>query len=156
MPTHDRQRAKGRREGGSFCALPHSIFRSTEDRPAPAARLSRSARALLVDLAMQFTGGNNGNLTAAPAIMSRYGWQSRGTLSAALAELIAEGFIEVTRQGGRNRASLYAVTWRGIDPGPHDAPPSPVPSRLFLPENEHRRDERHRRRWRELQRGAVN
>jgi hypothetical protein len=156
MPTHDRRRAKGRQEGGSFCALPHSIFRSTEDRPAPAARLSRSARALLVDIAMQFSGGNNGNLTAAPTIMSRYGWRSRGTLSAALAELIAEGFLEITRQGGRNRASLYALTWKGIDAGPHDAPPSPVPSRLFLPENEHRRDERHRRRWREQQRGAAN
>lgn len=156
MPTHDRQRAKGRREGGSFCALPHHLFRSTQERPAPAAQLTRTARALLVDMAMQFDGKNNGNLSAAPKIMSAYGWHSRGTLDAALTELIAEGFIEVTRQGGRNRASLYALTWKGIDAGPHDAPPSPVPSRLFLPENEHRRDERHRRRWREQQRGAAN
>ena len=156
MPANDRRRAKGRREEGSFCALPHAIFRSTEGHQAPAARLSRTARALLLDISMQYSGRNNGDLSAAPTVMSRYGWESRGTLHTALTELIAEGFIEVTRQGGRNRASLYAVTWKGIDPGPHDAQPTPVPSRLFLPENEHRRDERHRRRWRELQRGSAN
>lgn len=147
----DRRKAKGRREGGSFAALPHSIFRSTAERPAPAAALSKTALALLVDLAQQLNGSNNGNIAAAPATLTPYGWRSRGTVDDALVELVALGFIVQTRQGGRNRCSLYAVTWRGIDAGPHEARPDPIPCHLWKPDLAHLRDPNFIRRWEKCQ-----
>ena len=70
---------------------------------------------LLIDVAKQYNGSNNGDLHAAWSILSGQGWHSKGTLSRAIKELIDKGFIELTRQGGKNRCSLYAVTWRSID-----------------------------------------
>ncbi len=153
MPATDRRRVKGRRDGGSFTALPHHIFRSTPDRPAPAAALSSTARCLLVDICHQLTGSNNGNLAAAPKTLAPYGWRSRGTVDDGLVELIALGFLQQTRQGGRNRCSLYAVTWRGIDQGPHDMAPDPVPSSLWKPEHAHQRDQRYVERWQRRRHG---
>jgi hypothetical protein len=131
--------------------LPHSIFRSTAERPAPVAALSKTALALLVDLAQQLNGSNNGNIAAAPATLAPYGWKSRGTVDDALVELVALGFLQPTRQGGRNRCSLYAVTWVGISEGPHDARPDPVPARLWLEEKAHLRDQAFVRRWEKCQ-----
>lgn len=70
---------------------------------------------LLVDAAKQYNGSNNGDLHAAWSILSGQGWRSKGTLSRAIKELIDKGFIELTRQGGKNRCSLYAITWKPID-----------------------------------------
>lgn len=151
MASKDRSRVKGRKESGSFTALPHAIFRSTAERPAPVAALSKMALALLVDLSQQFTGSNNGDLCAAPKILAPYGWRSRGTVDDALVELVALGFLVMTRQGGRNRASLFAVTWRGIDPGPHEARPDPVPCHLWKSELAHLRDPGFVRRWEKCQ-----
>jgi len=141
MPTRDRLKAKGRRSEGTFTALPHNVFRRTAKRPAPAAILSTTARCLLVDICQQLNGRNNGDLSAAPKTLAAYGWKSRGTVDDAIVELVALGFLQQTRQGGRNRCSLFAVTWRGIDEGPHDAKPDPVPSNLWRPDNAHLRDE---------------
>jgi hypothetical protein len=115
------------------------------------AALSTSARCLLVDLCHQYNGRNNGDIAAAPKTLEPFGWRSRGTVDDALVELIALGFLQQTRQGGRNRCSLYALTWRGIDEGPHDAPPNPVPSNLWKPDNAHQRDEVFIRRWQAVQ-----
>ena len=41
--------------------------------------------------------------------------QSNLRKSKAKNELIERGFIAVSRQGGRNKCSLYAVTWQPID-----------------------------------------
>jgi hypothetical protein len=147
MPSTNRSRVKGRRESASFTALPHNIFRSTPDRPAPVAMLSKPALALLVDLCQQFDGSNNGNFSAAPKTLAAYGWRSRGAVADALVELVALGFLVQTRQGGRNRCSLYAMTWRGMDEGPHDASPNPVPSNLWRAEHAHLRDPAFVRRW---------
>ncbi|WP_295431920.1 hypothetical protein [uncultured Thiodictyon sp.] len=135
MAARSRSRAKGRSEGGSFAALPHALFRAQGDEPPPVARLSKLARLLLIDIAMQYRGGNNGNLSAAPKILEPYGWCSRGSIDKAISELVNEGFLQLTRQGGRNRCSLYALTWHGIDEGPHDEKPNPVSSALWKPEN---------------------
>ena len=43
-----------------------------------------------------------------------YGWKSKSTLANALSELIDSGFIKQTRKGGRNKCSLYAVSWLPI------------------------------------------
>jgi len=151
MPATDRRRAKGRRSGGTFTSLPHHIFRPSGGKPAPASALSTSARCLLVDLCHQYTGSNNGNLAASPKTLEPYGWRSSGTVDDALVECVALGFLQQTKQGGRNRRSLYAVTWRGIDEGPHDAKPDPVPSNLWKPESAHLRDEAFIRRWQAAQ-----
>ncbi|MFE8032269.1 hypothetical protein [Thiohalocapsa marina] len=150
MAATSRQRVKGRKSNGSFCALPHSIFRARSDGGPPVAVLSARARALLVDLAMQYNGKNNGNLSAAPAVMASYGWTSQGTLADTIAELVAHGFLLQTRQGGRNQCSLFALTWVGIDDGPHDAQPDPVPSRLWEEGRTDMRDATFRRRWQNI------
>jgi len=152
MPSNDRGRVKGRRNGGTFTALPHHIFRPSGGNPAPASALSVRARCLLTDLCHQLNGSNNGDISAAPKTLASYGWQSHG-VGDLIAELVALGFLQQTRQGGRNRCSLFAVTWRGIDEGPHDTKPNPVPSQLWKPENEHLRDEVFLRRWRRRRNG---
>lgn len=152
MPSTNRSRVKNRATSGSFTALPHHLFRATGGKPPPAAVLSPRAHSLLIDIAQQLNGNNNGNLSAAPKVLAPYGrWTSRGTVDAALVELVALGFLEQTRQGGKNRCSLYAVTWLGIDEGPHDAGVNPVPSRLWLAENAPLRDQAWVRRWEDLQ-----
>jgi hypothetical protein len=68
-----------------------------------------------MDLFGQFTGHNNGALCAAWTLMQQRGWKSKETLARALLELREKGWIEVTRQGGRRKATLHAVTWLHID-----------------------------------------
>jgi hypothetical protein len=47
--------------------------------------------------------------------MQERGWHSKETLQNALEELRHYGFLTLTRQGGRNLCSLFAVTWWAID-----------------------------------------
>lgn len=47
--------------------------------------------------------------------MKEKGWRSKDTLYKARNQLIQAGMIVLTRQGGKNIPSLYAVTWLGID-----------------------------------------
>lgn len=70
---------------------------------------------LLVDIYVQYDGKNNGDLCAAWSVLSKRGWNSPATLNRSISKLLNTGFIVLTRQGGRNRASLYAVTFRPID-----------------------------------------
>ena len=105
-----RARVKGRRERGAFIAIPKDVLESPQY-----AQLSAWAVKLLIDIYSQFNGKNNGDLCAAWAPMRKKGWNSRGTLSRAVKELLNAGFIKLTRQGGKHKASLYAVTWKPID-----------------------------------------
>lgn len=128
MNARDRRKHKGRAEGGGYLALPHAVMASPNYRA-----LSAHAIKLLCDLGGQFRGHNNGDLSAAWAIMKPLGWRSRDTLGRALRELLAAGMIELTRQGGLNRCSLYALTWIAIDEcrGKLDVAPTRVPSGLW-------------------------
>jgi len=100
----------GRVEGG-FVALPWSVL----DCPA-FSRLSHPARSLLLELARQFVGANNGRLLLSTAYLSKRGWNSADVITRAKRELIAAGFIFETVKGQRpNKASWYAVTWRTLD-----------------------------------------
>lgn len=76
------------------------------------ASLSPHAAKMLLDLCSQLkaNGYGNGDLSAAPAVMRPRGWSSNDTRRAALAELIRAGLLVVTRQGGRRRCTLYAIT----------------------------------------------
>ena len=103
-------RNKGRANRGPFIAMPRAVI----DSPAWAAMNAHEVK-LLMDLAAQFRGSQNGDLSAAWALMHKRGWASRDTLAKALAGLLAKGFITRTRQGGRRVCSLYAVSWEGIN-----------------------------------------
>jgi hypothetical protein len=98
------------REPGQFCALPYVVIRSTEF-----ALLSAAAVKLFMDLLAQFNGANNGDLSAAWALMSKREWKSRDTLGKALMDLLEAGFVIRTRQGGRRYCSLYGFTFYRID-----------------------------------------
>ncbi|HBA67165.1 MAG TPA: hypothetical protein DCZ48_13495 [Methylococcaceae bacterium] len=140
------QKAKGRRTSHTFAAKPHHIFRADtkNQKPSVASILSHKAAHLLDNLIAQYNGSNNGDLSVAPKIMKLYGWTSQGSIHSALTELLAHGFIEQTRQGGRNKCSLFAVTWLAIDDcgGKLDVAPTKVPSNLWKPENKDKIDPR--------------
>lgn len=62
--------------------------------------LGPSSAKLFMDLRASVTGTNNGNLSAALSDMKHRGWIASATLSKALYELRALGFLAVTREGG--------------------------------------------------------
>jgi hypothetical protein len=150
-----RQKITRRRTSPTFAAKPHHIFRADchNGIPSPASVLSHMAAHLLDNLSAQFNGLNNGDLSAGPKIMKLYGWNSQGSISKALTELLALGFIEQTRQGGKNKCSLYAVTWLSIDEckGKLDVNPTNVASNLWKPENAEKISPRFVNAWRKRQ-----
>jgi hypothetical protein len=101
---------ENRIEKGGYVPFPHIVFRSHGYT-----KLSAYAVKLLNDLLSQYYGSNNGDFQAAFSLMRKRGWKSKGTLNRAIKELIESGFVEVSRQGGRNKCSLYAVTFYAID-----------------------------------------
>ncbi len=111
-----------------FSMLVHAYFRSPEY-----AELSPRAVKALVDLSCPYRGGNNGDLCAARKIMLPLGWKSQSQLVKALDELLAKGWITITRMGGKHVARLYAVSFIGIDAcgGKLDVSPCSVPSHLW-------------------------
>ena len=108
--ARSRVKQKGRMESGSFIQLPHLILESPEY-----AALSAHAVKALIDLFAQFKGENNGDFTAAWSLMQKRGWKSKAMLYRGLNELIDKGWIIKSRQGGRHRCSLYAVTWKRVN-----------------------------------------
>lgn len=92
-----------------YAAIEHRVI----DSPAYA-DLTFSGRSLLQLFARQLSKDNNGNLQATYSYTERFGFSDR-TLSRAIKELIAHGFIYRTRCGGYQQgASQYAVTWLKI------------------------------------------
>ena len=127
-----RSRTKGRSDGaGSYVAFPHAVLNSPNFLT-----LSAHAAKLLLDMASSYKGSNNGDLCGAWGVMKSRGWKSRDTLTKALKELVSSGMIELTRQGGIHKASLYALTWKPIDEcnGKLDVNPTTVPSGLWRSE----------------------
>lgn len=103
-----------KRERGHFVSMPHAVLNS----PAYLAA-SPHARMLLLDLAVQYRGNNNGDLSGAWSFMVGRGWRSKETLTSAKRELMRLGLIVETRMGARpNKASLYALTWFDLDEQP--------------------------------------
>ena len=105
-----RRRIKGRQTTPSFVMFPHHVLRHEV-----LSKLSPRASKLVIDLMAQYQGDNNGDLSAPLSQMRARGWNSSDQLNKAKKELINEDVIWVTRQGGRNLASLYALTWFPID-----------------------------------------
>ena len=108
--ANSRRKAKGRRDNGSFVAVPHAVLESDTY-----AKLSASAVKLTLDLYGQYKGSNNGDFAMAWSMMSKRGWRSKDTLYRARDDLLDNGIIIKTRQGGKHQCSLYAVTWQPID-----------------------------------------
>jgi hypothetical protein len=106
----NRRKAKGRNESGTFAALPHACLRH-ENFIA----LSSYAVKLLIDLYVSYNGNNNGDLCCTWSMMKKRNWRSESTLNNARKELLYYGWIICSRQGGKNMASLYAVTFQSID-----------------------------------------
>jgi hypothetical protein len=102
---------KDKRDGQQFVALPTVVLESPGYRAA-----SHVARALLVDIAMQYTGRNNGRLVACAKYLQPLGWRSNDTIVRARRELLELGLLEETRKGARpNRAAWYALAWMALD-----------------------------------------
>ncbi len=119
----NRRRAKGRRESRSFVALPHAVLESEAY-----SKLGGWSVRLLLDLYSQYRGHNNGDFSMVWSLMNGRGWRSKDTLYRAREELIDNGFIVLTRQGGKHQCSLFAVTWQPVDEcgGKLEWPSSPV------------------------------
>jgi hypothetical protein len=99
-----------KRNGQSFAPIRMDVIRSE----AWANTRAWGTR-LIIDLAAQYRGNNNGDLCAAWSVMNVRGWNSKETLNTAKKELIEKKWIVVTRKGGRKVATLYALTFWGID-----------------------------------------
>jgi len=110
MSRKDRMaRAKGRRGKAyePFIKYPRDMVVS------PAfANLTPNGHKTLNYLASQYRWRNNGDLDISEKNAQKRGWRMSGaSLRRGAAELLAAGFIELTRQGGRNKASLYGLSW---------------------------------------------
>jgi hypothetical protein len=102
---------KGKPKSGGFAALPHAVLNCNGF-----CGLSAHARMLLIDLALQFRGANNGSLMMPWKLMKPRGWKSEATLHKAKNELLQANMIVETRKGKRpNVASLFALTWQPFD-----------------------------------------
>lgn len=103
--------AKQKRDGAGFLAIPHVVLKSKAYR-----NLSYSARSLLIDIAYQYKGENNGSFVACKKYLKPLGWNSNATVTKGLQELQEARLLQQTRLGMRpNRASWYAVTWQALD-----------------------------------------
>jgi hypothetical protein len=129
MAIDKRARATGKEGKSRFLAIPHSVLNSEAYKG-----LKNAPVRLLIDIGSQFNGSNNGDLCAAMTVMKVRGWKSNSSLETALNALVDAGLIEQTRQGGRNRCSLYAVTWHRINEckGKLDVRPTKAPSARYL------------------------
>ncbi|MFC0128668.1 hypothetical protein [Ralstonia solanacearum] len=105
------KRRDSSRDAGGFVAIPWAVLDS-----AAYQELSHPAKALLMEIARQYRGYNNGRMIAALSYLKPRGWTSYDTINRAKRELLANGLIYETVKGCRpNKASWYACTWWGLD-----------------------------------------
>ena len=108
--TQKRLRNKNRYPFKFFVMFPWDVLNHETFRT-----LSPKATKLVVDIAAQYRGSNNGDLSATLSLMRDRGWNSSDQLDKAKKELVAKDVIRVARQGGLNKCNLYALTWFPID-----------------------------------------
>lgn len=129
MSQRSRFKQKGR-TGASFVMIPHFVLESPQW-----GRMDAFALKLLWELARQYRGNNNGDLSATAAMLKDRSptWGSKDTLPKKLRYLEEQGWIVKTRQGGRYACSLYAITWWPIDAcdGKHQHPAETKPSHAW-------------------------
>ena len=91
-------------------ALPHVVT----NHPDYISLAPRAIKAL-IDVGRQYNGYNNGNLALTWKMAQGRGWTSHDQFNKAMNELIDKDIIFKTRQGGRNRCNLFALSWHPID-----------------------------------------
>lgn len=117
--------SKRTRREDPFAMLPDEVLRSDACRTLP-----HPPHRVLVALAAQFYGKNNGSLSLTRKTAAEYGLGNPYALERSLRELEERGLIVRTRPGSRipPRSAFYALTWWPIHdpkPGdPHDARPT--------------------------------
>lgn len=123
------KRRKVDRDGGQYIALPWVVM----DSPAYLG-LSHPARALLLELARQYKGNNNGRLVLCEKYLVPRGWKSADVINRAKRLLLNSGLIQETRKGQRpNKAAWFALTWQGMDWTPEmDIPRNGFERRAYL------------------------
>ena len=96
-----------------FAYLPRKVIESEAYRALP----DWAIRVLLA-LACQYNARNNGDLSVTKSNFKRLGVRATWHIHAGLRLLEVVGLITKTRQGGKPPVgcSLYALTWRSIDP----------------------------------------
>jgi len=104
-------RTKGKRRpelaAAPYVPVPWGVLDSRAYQGATVA-----AKALLLELARQHDGYNNGHLHLAHKWLAPRGWPSKAVVEKARGELLERGLIVQTKQGGLFiGASLYALTW---------------------------------------------
>lgn len=110
MSQRSRTKLKGR-AGPSFLQLYRYVLDSPQWADLPATSVK-----LLLELARQYKGNNNGNLTVTLSMLKPRGFTSEPTIWKHLHILEERGWIVKTRQGGRHiGCNLYAITWEPID-----------------------------------------
>lgn len=102
-----REEYKKKRGGTTFFPMRHDVLRSPVYQ-----NLSGNALKLFWCLASQYTGSNNGNLSAT---FGSTGFKSPTTLNKAKKELLKSELVIVSRQGGRHKCTLYALSFFAID-----------------------------------------
>ena len=99
------------RDPGGFLAIPWSVLDSKAYL-----RLSHPARSLLLEIARQYHGDDNGRMIVTLAHLKPRGWTSNDTINRAKQELLDAQLIFETCKGQRpNKASWYACTWWALD-----------------------------------------
>ena len=121
---------------GGFSGIPRVVM----DHPDYIG-LSGNAVKLLNELARQYRGNNNGDLTVAYSLLKHRGFNSKDTIKLRVNELIAAGLVIKTREGRfanpNGVCALYALTWQPIDEcgGRLEVSETTVPPRKFSLEN---------------------
>lgn len=96
--------------GGTFTGLARVFMESNVLK-----NLSPYGCKLFLDLLSLYNNFNNGDLSVTWKVMQHRGWSGKSTLEKALKELLSSKVLIVSRQGGRNRCSLYALSMFAID-----------------------------------------
>lgn len=124
-----RDKRNSNRIAGQFIALPYNVIESPGF-----SNLEHASIRLLILMATQYTGRNNGKLVACRKFTDKFGMKSNNTLSRAVADLQRNGLLFCTRKGARpNKASWYMLTWRPLDlTNDMDIKQSNVPIKPYL------------------------
>lgn len=132
--------AKSSKDKGRFPNSFAGIPRVVMDNP-DYINLSGNAIKLLNELARQYRGKNNGDLTVAYSLLKHRGFNSKGMIARKKDELLKAGIIIKTREGRfinpGGTCDLFALSWQSIDEcdGKLEIKPTITPPRKFSLEN---------------------